>query len=122
MRWLLRAVVTLHLVDVFAQPVLAGRFMSGDYDMLAAHRINATSVAAVGFAQLLVALLVWRPGRGPGWPALVSLGLSLAEPLQIYLGFHRVIGVHVPLAVVIVATSAVLAVQVWRPAFVEVST
>jgi hypothetical protein len=122
MRRLLRVVVTLHLADVFAQPVLAGRFMSGDYDMLAAHRTNATFVAVVGFVQLLVALLVWRPGRGPGWPVLVSLGLSLAEPLQIYLGFNRIIGIHVPLAVLIVTTSAVFAVLVWRPAFAEVSS
>jgi hypothetical protein len=117
MRWLLRTVVTLHLADLFAQPVLAGRFMSGDYQLLGVHRDNGVSVAVIGFVQLAAALLYWRPGGGPRWPVLVSLGLSLAEPLQIYLGFNRIIGIHVPLGVTIVATAAVFTVLVWRPAF-----
>src|SRR5919198_2375922 len=103
MRWLLRAVVTLHLAAVFAQPVLAGRFMSGDYDVLAVHRANGIGVAVIGFAQLAVALLCWRPARGPGWPVPLCIGLTVAEILQIYLGFNRVVGVHVPLGVAIVA-------------------
>jgi hypothetical protein len=117
MRWLLRAVVTAHLADVFAQPVMAGRFMSGDYDLLAVHRANAISAAVVGFTQLAVAFLYWRVVRGPGWPALVCLGLSAAEGLQIYLGFNRILGLHVPLGVAIIAISAVLAAVVWRPGF-----
>src|SRR2546423_11863025 len=117
MRWLLRAVVTLHLADVFAQPILAGRFMSGDYDMLAVHRTNAISAAVVGFTQLAIALLYWRPARGPSWPALLCLGLSGAEAVQIYLGFNRILGLHVPLGVAIIGTSAVLTTTVWRPAF-----
>ncbi len=36
----LRAVATLHIVALFAQPVFAGRFLIGDYDMLELHRLG----------------------------------------------------------------------------------
>jgi hypothetical protein len=85
--------------------------------MLGIHRGNGISVAIIGYAQLLVALLYWRPGRGPGWPVPLALGLSAAETLQIYLGFNRIIGVHVPLGVTIIATAALLTASVWRPTF-----
>src|SRR5437879_1836345 len=44
-RWpwiLLRVTSVLLAVDAFLQPVLAGRFLSGDFGMLAAHEHNAT--------------------------------------------------------------------------------
>ncbi|QIS15675.1 hypothetical protein [Nocardia arthritidis] len=110
----LRWVITLHALGAFGQAVLAGRFLSGDYDMVAAHATNATVVGGIGYLQVVVALLVWRPGRGPVWPLAVSVGLVLAETAQILLGYFRGIGVHVPLGVAIIAALMVLLTWAWR--------
>lgn len=116
-RWALRALITVHVLGVCGQAVLAGRFLAGDYPMLRLHADNATATAIVGFAQLLCAVLYWRPAGGAGWPALASLGLAVAEPTQIYLGYQRILGVHVPLGVAIVVSVAVLAGWAWHPGF-----
>jgi hypothetical protein len=102
---------------VLMQAVFAGRFMSGDFEMLRAHFVNSQVVGALGLAETALAIIYWRPGGGRGWPALACLGVSIAVPLQIASGLERVIGVHVPLAVAIFATSTLLAVWAWRPTF-----
>jgi FtsP/CotA-like multicopper oxidase with cupredoxin domain len=53
MRW----IFTAPNVAIFAQPVFAGRYMIGDYDMLALHRLGAY---LVNFRVLS------RGGREPG--------------------------------------------------------
>ncbi|MEU6012169.1 hypothetical protein [Streptomyces sp. NPDC047453] len=114
-RGALRAVTTVHVATLFTQAVLAGRFLSGDYDMLTAHAVNANVIVAVGLVQVVVAVLYWRPGRGPGWPAAVSAVLLVAEAGQAVLGYQRTLGVHVPLGVTLIAAGLLLLVQVWRP-------
>ncbi|MFE7712546.1 hypothetical protein ACFU6I_43995 [Streptomyces sp. NPDC057486] len=114
-RGALRAVTTVHAATLFTQAVLAGRFLSGDYDMLTAHAVNANVVVAVGLVQVVVAVLYWRPGRGPGWPAAVSVVLLVAEAAQAVLGYRRTLGVHVPLGVTLIASGLLLLIQVWRP-------
>lgn len=116
-RWALRAVITLHALDVFAQPVLAGRFLAGDYDTLALHSTNAIIVGIIGYVQIVAAILYWWPAGGAGWPVLAAFGVSAAETVQIILGFERVVGVHVPLGVAIISTMVVLLVWVWRRDF-----
>ncbi len=117
-QWAFRTVITLHGLDAFAQAVLAGAFLNGNYEMLALHRLNAVlGVVVLGYLQLLVALLYWRPSGGPAWPLLTSVGISAAESLQIVLGFQRQIGVHVPLGVGITAGVIVLATWAWRGTF-----
>lgn len=117
LRWLLRTVMTLHAVDVFLQAVFAGRFLSGDYGMLGAHGTNAFVVVIIGLVQVILAVLYWRPGRGPGWPALATAGLLVAESIQMELGFTRIIGVHVPLGVAIVSAAILMLVWAWGRSF-----
>lgn len=117
LRRALRIVVTLHALDAFAQPVLAGRFLSGDYGMLGTHASNAIIVTTIGFVQTILAVLYWRPGGGLGWPALVALGISVAEPIQIALGFNRLAGVHIPLGVAIVTAAILMLLWAWVPAY-----
>lgn len=117
LRWALRIVVTLHALDAFAQPVLAGRFLSGDYAMLGTHGNNAIIIAITGFVQTILAILYWRPAGGQGWPAMVALGISIAEPIQIALGFNRLVGIHIPLGVAIVTAAIFMLVWAWGPAF-----
>ena len=116
-RWGLRVVLTAHPLAVLMQAVFAGRFMSGDFEMLRAHFVNSQVVGALGLAETALAVIYWRPGGGRGWPALACLGISIAVPLQIASGLLRVIGVHVPLAIAIFAASTLLAVWAWRPTF-----
>jgi hypothetical protein len=117
LRWVLRGVVTVHLGAVAGQVLLAGRFLAGDYDLLGVHATNGIVVTVLGWVQVLVAVLYWHPGGGPAWPLVACVGLALAEPLQVVLGFSRGIGVHVPLGVAIVVAAVLLAIGVWRPAF-----
>ncbi len=116
-RWAFRLVITLHAAAAFTQAILAGRFLSGDYDMLRAHFINSQVVGAFGIAQVVVAVLYWRLGGGSGRPAIAAAALLALEPLQIAAGIKRIIGIHVPLAVLIIVGSVLFAVWAWQPSY-----
>ena len=110
----LRAVVLVHAAMVLAQAAFAGRYLAGDAAGLRAHETNAGIIELVALVQLGVAVVVWRPGRGPGWPALASLALLLAEGFQIGFGYGRVLAVHVPLGVAIFGLTVALVLGCWR--------
>ena len=42
---------------IFGQPVFAGVYLSGDYDALRWHAVNADVVTSVGYVQLVVAIV-----------------------------------------------------------------
>lgn len=115
-RWpwlLLRVTLCLLALDVLAQAVLAGRFLSGDFAMLTAHELNGAKIAgSLSFAVVVVAILAWRAGGGPFWPVPVAVVVALAVVGQIVLGFGHVLGVHVPLGVTIIGVAGWLAVWV----------
>ncbi|MGW3359946.1 hypothetical protein ACWDFL_31755 [Streptomyces bungoensis] len=118
-RWalmLFRTVVTGEAVLALGQAVLAGSFLSGHYAALDMHAVNATATGVTAVAQIVAALLLWRPGGGPGWPALASIALFGAEAGQIAMGYGRVLAVHVPLGVAIIAFTVLMLVRAWRPA------
>jgi hypothetical protein len=80
----LRAVVLLHAALILAQAGFAGQFLAGDAAWVRVHELNAGIIHLVAFVQLVVAILVWRPGRGPGWPALASLALHVPLGVAIF--------------------------------------
>lgn len=110
----LRGIATAHLVAVFAQPVFAGRFLIGDYDMLGLHAWGANAVSYLGLAQLVAALVLWWRG-GPRWPSVVGAGLVLGETGQYFAGLARALDLHVPLGVALITASAIMLVGLWRP-------
>ena len=110
----LRAIVLLHAALVLTQAALAGQFLAGHGAWLRVHETNAGIIQLVGLVQLVVAVLLWRPGRGPGWPALASLALLVAEELQIGFGYARVLALHVPLGVAIFGLTVALLVGTGR--------
>lgn len=114
--WMLRVFVTALTVDAYLQAVLAGRFLSGDYGMLLAHRLNADGVAILSFVIVAAAILAWRKGRAPGVLVLLTAALSAAVVGQIATGYNRILGVHVPLGVAVIVLSTVLTVWAWRRA------
>lgn len=113
--WLLRGVVTVHLVAVLAQPVLAGAFLAGDVDAIAVHGTIGSLLAVVGMATIVATVLYVVGGRGRLWVVPVAIGLFLADGIQIGAGFSRDLGLHVPLGVAIVVASVLLAAWVWSP-------
>ncbi|WP_246147622.1 hypothetical protein [Nonomuraea turkmeniaca] len=112
--WSLRVTATVHLAGVLGQAALAGLFLTGDVDLLTWHRNNAGFTHSVLYLQLVAAILLWRPGRGPLWPALAGLGLVVAETVQVAAGQDRVIALHFPLGMAIFGMSAVFTAWTWR--------
>ncbi|GAA3533598.1 hypothetical protein GCM10022419_011120 [Nonomuraea rosea] len=112
--WSLRVLATAHLAGVLGQAALAGLFVTGDVDLLEWHRNNAGFTHVLLYLQLVAAILLWRPVRGPGWPALAGLGLVAAETAQVGLGQARMIALHFPLGMTIFGLSAVFTVWTWR--------
>jgi len=113
--WLLRLAVTAHLVAVLAQPILAGRYLTGDVDAITAHGAVGTALAALDLLVIAAAAVYMVGGRGTLWVLPAAVLLFLAVGLQIGMGFARQLGVHVPLGVGIVTASVLLTAWVWAP-------
>ncbi|MGW4498261.1 hypothetical protein ACWENR_06535 [Micromonospora sp. NPDC004336] len=115
--WLLfRATATVAALLVLGQAALAGGFLSGHYDALAAHALNGGLVALTLLVQAVTALVWWRANRGPSWPVRVTLIQLLITAALIPLGEQRILTVHVPLAVGLTVGVTLALVRAWRPA------
>ncbi|MEU4345859.1 hypothetical protein [Streptomyces sp. NPDC023838] len=111
--WVLRAVVSVHMVAICGQPVFAGVYLSGDYDGLRWHLAGANAVTSLGYLQLIVAITVWVRMRQV-WPFLTTLGLVVAETVQYVAGTSGALWLHLPLGVMTVAALVVQFIAVWR--------
>lgn len=99
----------VHTVLVFTQAALAGQMLSGAVSARSAHGfIGEDLLPYVALMLLLITVLVWRPGRGPVWPALTSLLLLVADVFQLSFGFAGQLEAHVPLGVAIFGLSLTL--------------
>jgi hypothetical protein len=112
--WPFRLTMTVAAVLLFNQAIFAGRMLSGSFPALQTHRDNATYAGLAVLIAALCAVPIRWPGRGPLWPALAGLGLFALIALQILLGFSRVLIVHVPLGVSIIALGVLLTIWAWR--------
>ncbi|MGI8691491.1 MAG: hypothetical protein ACR2JK_01135 [Geodermatophilaceae bacterium] len=104
-RWFLRAGFGVMAGLAVAQPVLAGSYLSGNLDAISVHTAIGGTLPVVGFLALILAVLHWWPGRGPAWPALVMVVLTVLIVVQANAGYSRTLGLHVPLGVAIVGTT-----------------
>lgn len=111
--WLLRGLVSAHLVAVFGQPVFAGVYLSGDFDGLRMHAVGADIVTGIGYLQVIAAAVVWVRLRQV-WPFVASLGVVVAETVQYFAGQDGALWLHLPLGVVTVAAVVMLFVAIWR--------
>jgi uncharacterized membrane protein (UPF0182 family) len=114
--WALRILLTGHLAAVLAQPVLAGRYLTGDVDAMASHGLIGSLLALVAMALNAGALAYVIAARGRLWLLPVTVALFLAEGFQIGMGYSRQLDLHIPLGVVIVVLAVLLAAWVWTPA------
>jgi hypothetical protein len=111
--WVLRAVVSAHVVAIVGQPVFAGVYLSGDYDALRWHAVGADVVTSLGYAQLIAAIVVWVRLRRV-WPFAATLVLVAAETVQYFAGVDGALWLHLPLGVLTIVALAVLFIAVWR--------
>ncbi|MFD2079927.1 hypothetical protein SAMN05421678_105245 [Actinopolymorpha cephalotaxi] len=112
--WLLRFVAFVHAGLVVGQPVLAGIYLSGRFDALATHSLNAGLVMLACMCQFGAALVYFLPGRGRGWPLLVTALLFFGEGIQTAMGYAGQLAVHVPLGVAVVTAQVVFVVWLFR--------
>jgi hypothetical protein len=113
--WTLRLLLTGHLVAVLAQPVLAGRYLTGDVDAIEVHGLVGSLLALVAMSLIAGAIAYVVGGRGQLWVLPATVLLFLAEGFQIGFGYSRELQVHVPLGVGIVVIAVLLAAWVWTP-------
>jgi hypothetical protein len=113
--WTLRVLLTGHLVAVLAQPVLAGRFLTGDVDAIGVHGLVGSLLPLIAMGLMASALAYVVGGRGRLWVLPVTVLLFLADGFQIGVGYSRNLEVHVPLGVAIVVAAVLLAAWVWTP-------
>lgn len=112
--WVFRALATGAATALAGQAVFAGQFLSGAYGSLLTHRENATYAGVATLLEGCGAVLLHRAGGGPRWPIAACGALFALIAGQIYLGFARVITIHVPLGTALIAGSVVLAGWAWR--------
>lgn len=115
----LRVLIVAQAAAILAQAVFAGMFLNGDEALRDVHGTGAGAVHLFGLLQLIAAIVYWRPGRGPGWPVLVSLALLLLGIAQSATGGSGAVAVHVPLGMSLFGLTVwlvVWAVRAGRPA------
>ncbi|WP_053923673.1 hypothetical protein [Streptomyces chattanoogensis] len=105
---LMRGTAALLLLDTLVQAVLAGLFVTGDLDLLAWHAANAGVLSALTVIQTVLAVVVWRRLRGPGWPAAASAALVGLVSVQQGLGEARVLAGHMPVGMAIFGCATAL--------------
>ncbi|MEU7894883.1 hypothetical protein AB0B45_18740 [Nonomuraea sp. NPDC049152] len=103
----------VNVAAVLVQAVTAGQLLSGGGKAL--HGMGAGAVHAAGLLLLIVGVLMWRPGRGPGGPALAALVILLVGFVQSATGGSGVTALHVPLGMTIMGLSVWLAVWAFTP-------
>ena len=99
-RWpvlLLRIIAVLTMLSVFAQSLLAGRFLSGDFDALAMHKDNGILGGLLALIQIAAAVLAVRVAKLPADVIAPSVIAFVAVAGEIALGFSRVLALHIPL-------------------------
>ncbi|GAA3072164.1 hypothetical protein [Streptosporangium carneum] len=109
----LRVLVTAQTVGLLVAASFAGQAARGGADLAETHVTVAMVVHLIALLQAVAALLVWRPGRGAGWPAPASLGLFLVG-----VGQHLsrdLPGAHVPGGLTLIGLTAAMLVWVWSP-------
>lgn len=111
--WVFRAVVSAHVAAIAGQPVLAGVYLTGDFDGLRWHAVGADVVSSIGYLQVIAAIAVWVRLR-QAWPFLATMAVVAAETVQYFAGLDGVLWLHIPLGVMTVAGVVVQFIAAWR--------
>ncbi|GII03411.1 hypothetical protein [Planobispora takensis] len=93
--------------------IATGQALPADGMLAEPHVMAGLAVHVIALLQIVAAVLVWRPGRGAGWPALASLGLFL-----IGMGQHftwQLLGTHVPSGLALFGLTLAVLIWAWSP-------
>jgi hypothetical protein len=112
--WILRLALLFQGILAAFQPVLAGSFMSGNYDALTVHAANGGILITITFFALVAAVIHAIAGSRL-WPVSVHLLLLVAVTMQVAVGHSRNLALHIPLGVGLVAVMVWLAIWAWLP-------
>jgi hypothetical protein len=112
-RLLTRVTTAVLAVQVLLQPVLAGGFLSGHYDLLRLHMINGSSMVVVALVQGVASVFLYRAGA-PRSVLTHGFMVPLALAAQAALGQFRLLVLHVPIGVLMAIGILQLAVESWR--------
>ena len=97
---------------LLAAAVFAGLLLDGGDAWRDWHATNGMLVLPLlALTQVVLAVLVWRRRRGPGWLAVASVGLLLALQVQSVLGMTSRLALHVPLGMAIFGLVGTLLVR-----------
>lgn len=113
--WLLRTVLTVHVVAVLGQPIWAGLFLTGDIDAITVHGAIGSALAAWDLLVIGAAIAYALAARARLWVPLAAVALFLLVGFQISFGYARELQWHIPLGVAIVVSSLLAAFWVWTP-------
>ena len=102
-------------VLLWAQPLLIGLFLGGDYGKLEAHLAVGGVLVSLMLLQFLASVPAWRPGGLPGWVVAVCAAMAAGGVVQIVAGLQRNLGLHVPLGVTLAAAGLSVAIRAWWP-------
>ncbi|MEV0151347.1 MULTISPECIES: hypothetical protein [unclassified Nonomuraea] len=111
--WMLRTVVSAHVMAIAGQPVFAGVYLTGDYAGLSLHAAGADVVTSIGYLQAIVGIAVWVRLRQV-WPFLATMAVVAAETVQYFAGLNGALWLHLPLGVTTVVAVVVQFIDVWR--------
>ncbi|MEV8631641.1 hypothetical protein AB0395_08290 [Streptosporangium sp. NPDC051023] len=107
----LRVLVTAQAVGLIVAASFAGQAVRGGAGLAETHVMVGMVVHLIALLQVVAAVLLWRPGRGAGWPALASAGLLL-----IGMGQHftwNLLGTHVPSGLTLFGLTVAVLVWAW---------
>lgn len=110
----LRVLVVAQAAGLVVAASFAGQAVNGGAALAETHVMVGMVVHLLALLQIVAAVLVWRPGRGAGWPALASLGLFL-----IGMGQHfswEALGTHVPSGLTLFGLTVAVLIWAWSPA------
>lgn len=102
------AFAIIHAVLVCVQPIFAGISLDGNEIGLFLHGWNALVIWGVVLILLVLSILWWRPGRGPGWAPIFTAIIFAAVIFQPFAAVWGLFSVHLPLGVGIAAASLAL--------------
>ncbi|MBB4932415.1 hypothetical protein F4561_003235 [Lipingzhangella halophila] len=111
--WLLRAAVLAHAALLLFEFATAGQLVSGAFGALPLHSTGAIVLHVTAGIQFGAAVLLWWPGRGSALPGVLSAVAFALGFGQAYLGSHRILDLHVPVAMVLVALVTWVLVWSW---------
>jgi hypothetical protein len=98
-----RGLLGLFALLSFGQALLAGRFLSGEGQWLAPHKLNGTAIIGTAMILLVAGAVLIKLLKGPLWPLVLVAVLFAAQWFQIKSGLDRHLALHIPLGVAMVA-------------------